>query len=159
MIQMTPERLLQVGIYPAMSLLPEKMDAAAAERMLVAMALQESALRHRHQVNGPAHGWWQFEKGGGVAGVLRHHSTREHATKAMHDLGYPAEVGVAYDAIEHNDVLAAVFARLLLWTLPAALATNEGPAWSQYIEAWRPGKPHPDRWSACWAQACRVVIE
>ena len=64
---------------PALSMLPATMDTPKARVMLLAIALQESGLAHRVQVGGPAHGLWQFERGGGVKGVLRCHTTREHA--------------------------------------------------------------------------------
>jgi hypothetical protein len=56
---------------------------------------------------------------------------------------------VAYSAIEHNDVLAAVFARLLLWTVPGRLPGRAEPvrAWNQYLSAWNPGKPHEETWA------------
>ena len=47
--------------------------------MLLAIGLQESRLTHRRQIGGPARGLWQFERGGGVAGVLRHAASRDHA--------------------------------------------------------------------------------
>jgi hypothetical protein len=61
-------------------------------------------------------------------------------------------------AIEHNDILAACFARLLLWTDPRLLP--QGPeravdGWAQYLATWRPGKPHAATWgghfSTAWA--------
>src|SRR5215831_11244028 len=51
----------------------------AARRFLLAIAFQESGpkLEARYQNSpsasaGPAHGWWQFEQDGGVAGVWTH---------------------------------------------------------------------------------------
>jgi len=45
------------------------------------------------------------------------------------------------------------FARLLLWTLPSALPTTADEGWTQYLDAWRPGKPHPATWAGHWATA------
>ena len=60
-----------------------------AERFLLAIAQQESgqSLKHRYQVlrvgdpsrPGRAKGWWQFERSGGVAGVLGHPATKRVA--------------------------------------------------------------------------------
>ena len=146
-------------VYPAaMSLLPEAMDSPAAWRMLTAIGLQESRFTHRTQVRGPARGFWQFERAGGVAGVLEHVSTRRVAEGVCAVLGYPATAAAVYTAIEDNDVLAACFARLLLWTDPRALPQSAGQAidgWTQYLATWRPGKPHPQTWTehftAAWA--------
>lgn len=118
--------------------------------MLVAIAYQESGLRHRKQVRGPARGWWQFEVNG-VIGVVAHHATSRYAAECCNDLGYedatPAEL---QEAIEHNDVLAAVFARLNLYWLPQPMADSEQEGWLQYKAAWNPGKPHPERWTESW---------
>lgn len=157
---MNPSILLKTAIEPALSLLPEQMDSPQARRMLIAIALQESGLSERRQIGswdngipryGPARGWWQFE-GGGVIGVLRHKATSPHIAQACHDLGYEdTDPSGLHRAVEHNDVLACVFARLNLWWLPQPLAEAEEDGWAQYIEAWRPGKPHKERWPAAWA--------
>ena len=49
------------------------------DQMLVTIAGQESAWTHRRQINGPARGFWQFERGGGVAGVIAHPASRQIA--------------------------------------------------------------------------------
>lgn len=127
-------------IVPALAELGPKYDTPSARVQLLAMAQQESALKYRHQVGGPAHGLWQFEMAG-VRGVLNH-STSQRAARELCDLhGIAPTVSATYAAIEEDDVLAAGFARLLLWTLPDALPKvgDEAEAFAQYIEAWRPG--------------------
>lgn len=61
---------------------------------------------------------------------------------------------------KHNDVLAAVFARLLLWTLPDALPDVHSyeDGWHQYVSAWRPGKPHPATWRGLYGVAWDAVL-
>ena len=66
-------------IEPALRILPPMMTSDAAKAMLLAIGMQESRLIHRKQIGGPAMGLWQFERGGGVAGVLRHPRTQGHA--------------------------------------------------------------------------------
>ena len=46
-----------------------------------------------------------------------------------------------YQAFEHDDVLAAIFARLLLWTDPYSLPKlgDADGAFNLYIRTWRPG--------------------
>ncbi len=150
--------LTKFAIEPAFELLPARMGAPAAAIFLVAIALQESGAEHRRQsASGPARGYWQFEHSGGVNGVLKHTATKFYAASVCRAMDYPVTSVAAYQAIEHNDILAAVFARLLLWTLPQPLAVDQDTAWEQYLQAWRPGKPHPDRWEASWSRATAHV--
>lgn len=154
----------------AYGLLPQSMGSVESKAMLVAIALQESRFEHRFQVinapgvKGPARGFWQFEKGGGVRGVrgwiFKNPQSKAYAEDALAKLGYKsASEDERYTAIEHNDVLACLFARCLLWTLPQALP-QEGErekAWEQYIDGWRPGKPHRATWDDCYDLAWEVV--
>lgn len=158
---MTPETLLRNAIEPALLLLPDSMRRPLAKVEMLAIALQESRCKHRKQIGGPARGYWQFEQGGGVRGVLSHPSSKGHIQTCLTLLDYPLEIdaGGCYAAIEHNDILAACFARLLLWTLPTALPATAQAGWDTYIAAWRPGKPHRDTWDSFYAQAQEVVAK
>lgn len=155
---MTPSDLVTLAIVPALCLLPSRMDSRASRAMLVAMAVQESGLIHRRQLHdGPARGWWQFEVIG-VNGVMRHHATQDYAAGLCKVFGYPLDPYAIHAAIEHNDALAAGFARLALWPIPHALPDgrmDEDLGWRQYLQAWRPGKPRRETWhdsySAGWA--------
>ena len=139
--------------------LPERMFSEEAVVMLLAIGEQESKFRHRRQIGGPARGFWQFEQGGGVAGVLRHNATRDIAANVCADLKYDPDSRVVYNALADNDILAACFARLLLWTLPHPLPAigDADTAWSQYLECWRPGKPHPKQWGKSYASALEGI--
>ena len=151
----------------ALSLLPPAMDTPQARAMLLAIGLQESRFLHRRQTNyGPARGFWQFEKAG-VRGVVKHKASAGHAADVLRLLRYeelvtPAEFQIAniHNAIEDNDVLACVFARLLLYTLPSRLpdAHETGLAWNRYVDAWRPGKPHAETWEAFYDEAWTRVV-
>lgn len=139
--------------------LPEKMYSQEATTMLLAIGYQESGFEDRHQVGGPARGFWQFEVAG-VKGVLEHHATAKIAGELCSELGY--ELPTAPDihaALEHNDILAACFARLLLWTLPQSLPDlGDGAlAWDQYLDAWRPGKPRPEHWRENYNRAKEML--
>ena len=113
---------LQVVIYPGLALLPKQMSSPAAIVMLLTIGMQESRFIHRRQIGGPARGFYQFEKKGGVAGVLlHHHRTSPLIRDALDRLQYDFDLDTSYNAIEHNDALATVYARLLLWTLPDTL--------------------------------------
>lgn len=122
--------------------------STAAEKLLYAIGLQESLLTARRQAgNGPARGLWQFEKGGGVVGVLNHRTTAAKALTLCDVHGVEASPQRLWAALEVNDVLAAGIARLLIYTDPYALPATEGAAWTLYAQRlWRPGKPHPETW-------------
>lgn len=143
----------------ALSLLPNRMSSDPARAMLIAIGLQESRFEHRVQIRGPARGFWQFEQAGGVAGVLSHRTTRTHAKAACEALRYDPEMAGVYRALADNDVLAAVFARLLLWSHPDALPLREEPnrAWQYYLDTWRPGRPHRATWNEFYERAWATV--
>lgn len=142
----------------AFALLPPAMNTPAAKAMLLAIGLQESRFLSRRQWNyGPARGFWQFEKGG-VRGVCRHPDTITPLNAALRTLRYESLIGQTANlhyAIEDNDVLACVFARLLLWSVPAGLPPRANPTagWSQYLAGWNPGKPHRPTWDAYYSEA------
>ncbi|WP_231876450.1 hypothetical protein [Azotobacter vinelandii] len=100
-----------------------------------------------------------FERAG-VLGVLVHPQSRPHALTVCKARGVEASVGAVHAALERDDVLAAGIARLLLWTDPAPLpAVGEvARSWDLYVRAWRPGKPHRNRWDACYAQAMDALV-
>ena len=134
----------------------------AARRFLLAIAMQESGLTARYQYSpsadaGPANGWWQFEAGGGVHGVMTHPASSALARKGCEVCTVVWEEGAVWRAIEAHDLLSPWFARLLVWTDPAALPTTQDDGWDQYIRLWRPGKPRPDEWPDNWAAADAAV--
>ncbi len=148
--------VIRTAINPAMALLPVKMDTPAARVQLLAIRLQESRFLYRRQLgNGPARGLWQFERTGGVRGVLTHPASREHAYRICGVRGVAPGAAAVHPALETDDMLAAAFARLLMWTdgwrLPAV--GDEQGGWDMYIRTWRPGKPHPQTWGGLYAQA------
>jgi len=135
------------------------MDTPAARAMILAIGLQESRFQHRRQIGGPARGFWQFERGGGVRGVLLHTSTRPTILSIVDSMIYDATPETSYDAIEHNDVLACCFARLLLWSHPKPLPAqgDHDGAWHYYMATWRPGKPHRSTWNDFYDDAWGMI--
>lgn len=131
--------------------------------MLLSIGLQESGFTERAQVlagggKGPARGFWQFEQGG-VRGVFKHPASNEplRILCRARDVNFdPLQI---WAALEHDDILAAGVARLLLLTDPRPLPALDDVdgAWACYQRNWRPGKPHPDRWPANHAAACKQV--
>ena len=161
---MTPNRLLRYAILPALAELEALgiKDSFEARRFLVAIALQESALMYRRQVvggaeNGPAVSFWQFEKGGGCRGVLTHKSVHKLMHSVCANFNILATEAGLWEGMRYNDIVAAAAARLLVYTLPQALPKTPEQGWEQYIAAWRPGKPHPDKWGMNWRIADEAV--
>jgi len=145
-------------IKPGLALLPEKMNTPEAVAMLLTIGKQESRFEHRKQINGPARGFFQFEKGGGVRGVLKHPATKHTIQGVISRLGINAED--CYDCLATDDALATVFARLLLFTHPKPMPLLESDpeeSWQYYIDTWRPGKPHRETWDQFWTDAASTV--
>jgi len=163
---MKPTTLLQTAILPALAELEALgiKSSPLAARFVLAIALQESKLRNRRQVvaggaeNGPATSFWQGEKGGGICtGTLTHPST-SFAMKTICDAYnvFPTPGGL-WEAIRYQDIVAAAGARLLVYTLPGSLPKTADQGWAQYVDAWRPGKPHPETWAENWRLASETV--
>lgn len=149
---LTPSfRLLAGGV------IPRNYDTPEARVMLLAIGLQESRFLYRRQIRGPAKGWYQFEKGGGVHGVLTHLSSAREIERVLGKIHVnKADV---YTAIEWHDQLATVMARLLLYTDPRPLpaVTDDAAAWQLYLRVWRPGRPHPETWPAFHKAAAKLI--
>jgi hypothetical protein len=161
---MTPIRLLQTAIMPALNELATQgvpMDLKAA-RFMLAIALQESSLSHRRQVvggaeAGPAVSYFQMEKNGGCLGVLSHPSTALKMKNICGAYNVSPDPASLWDAMRFQDIVASCAARLLIYSLPRSLPENAEEGWSQYLSAWRPGKPRPAEWENNWAIASKTV--
>lgn len=143
------DEVLTSAISPALGLLPLRMDSLKARTMLLAIGLQESGFTLRRQMgDGPARGFWQFERGGGVKGIYNHSASTGHLHNLCLARDVPFDVPTIWARLETDDVLAAGCARLLLFTDPYPLpeADDAGTSWDLYLRTWRPGKPHPERW-------------
>ena len=147
--------VLRYAVEPALAELPPLPSPGRARVMMLTIAGVESGCYARRQVPvGYARGLWQFERGGGVAGVLTHRATAKHAAAALARRQIPAEPAAAWIALERDDVLAAVFARLLLLSDPAPLPDNLVTGRAIYLRTWQPGKPSsPAKWANSWTMA------
>ena len=151
--------VLAHAITPALSELPDLPSEAAAVQMLLTIAGVESGCLYRRQFPVPhAMGLWQFERAGGVAGVLTHRATQALARKAVERRGIGPDAGAVWKALEQDDVLAGIFARLLLLTDPPALPVSDVAARACYLRTWRPGKPcSAAKWSQSWEMARTAI--
>lgn len=142
---MNLQQVNDLVLTPGLSLLPEKMDTPESRLMLMCIGLQESRFKYRKQIGGPARSFYQFEKGGGVKGVLNHRATKPYIEEILRILEVKNTPSEVYKVMAYNDALATVMARLLLWTVNAPMPNftdDSGALWDYYIEGWRPGKPH-----------------
>jgi len=132
---------LQQDIEDGLALLPVTMRTAAAKVLLYATSRQENPKRLPQQVGGPAVGDYQFEKGGGVKGVLTHKAVRTYAEACCFVRGVLHTQDAVYEALKIDPILAAALARLLYYTDPKALPAvgYEAGAWALYLRTWRPG--------------------
>ena len=132
-----------------LALLPSSMDTPAARVLLMTFGLQESGFKHRDQlekngrntVMGPALSYWQFERGGGVLGVLTHPASRNYAKRVCDAVGVEPESRAVWERMATDDALGCAFARLLIWTDPIAMPapTDTEAALRLYLRTWRPG--------------------
>lgn len=138
---MIPKTTLDSAIRTAWRIIGTK-DTPEAWVMTYVIGLQESRFEVRRQYNdGPAVGFWQFERGGGIAGVLSHPASKAKAIQLCIACKVEPTARAVWDALQRDDVLGAGFCRLLLLTDPHALPTVgdvEG-AWQYYLRNWRPG--------------------
>lgn len=172
---LTLAEITEQAIDPALALLPPKMDTPEARCLLLAIGGQESGFRDRRQIiqvkrggqvvsvaEGPAKSFWQGERGGGmVRGVRLHPATSQYAQRLYAARAVrPLDVSI-WNAIEHDDVLAAGLARLLLFTDPYKLPALglEQLAWETYVRLWKPGKPRRLEWDGNYARALAFVSE
>src|SRR5688572_4074343 len=115
----------------AFALLPGEWASERARAQLLATGLQETKFRARVQAGGgPAHGFWQFEPGSkaALALLLGHRTIGPVLRRVCKVLVVPATREACYEAIVHNDTLAACFARALLWNDPRSLPGPNDPA-------------------------------
>lgn len=151
-------------LLPAAEMLPAKLNTREARVMQLAIGAQESRFRTRIQQArgggiGPARGYWQFERSGGVTGVLKHPASAAMAREVCAIRGVAPQPRAVWTWLGQDDLLGAAFARLLLYTDPRPLPAlgNSGEAWDYYLENWKPGAPHPETWGRLYAQALEVV--
>ena len=153
---MAPETFLHTGIEPALSILPAAMDTPKAARMILAICLQETGLRNRLQIRGPARGWAQFERLA-VYDVLTRRTSATHARTLCAALSVRPDADTCHEAIAWNDILCAGFARLNLWNSPDPIPDEVFRGLMMYIRTWRPGKPRPETWPKHWATATATL--
>ncbi|BCD84279.1 hypothetical protein PSm6_06860 [Pseudomonas solani] len=155
---MTLDSLRRLVLEPALSLLPDEMNSPEAQLMLLAIALQESDLDKRPLAEGGPHSYWQSGSPDEMVHfVLRCPVTRDLAVAVCDARQVPPVDERVRAALEHDDVLAAAFARLLLWTDPARLpAIDEvDAAHDLYMRTWRTPDPRPELWCEHHARALK----
>jgi len=176
----TLRQLIDEDFAQGLALLPLAMsrNRAQVHVQLLTTHLQESPGQDQCQlprkaggVCGPARGIFQFEKNGGVRGVLEHHSTKNVARQLCVELGIEPTVDAVYEALRTtDDRLDVAFARMLYWTDKDPLPEfgDVSKSWEYYIRNWRPGAfsngTPSDRaalrkkWSSNYARAMEAIV-
>lgn len=155
---------LKTDIAAGLALLPMHMDSPAASVLLYATSRQENPERLPKQVGGPAVGDYQFEKGGGVKGVMTHKASANLARAVCTARKVTFDAGSIYQALKTDAILAAALARLLYYTDPKALPEvgDEAGSWALYLRTWRPGAYERQpaelraKWKKSYADAMKV---
>ncbi len=157
-LPITPVDALAQIIEPGLALLPALLTTRGSKTMLLAIALQESGLKHRRQITGPARGLWQFERIA-VTHVLQHAASAAMALDVCKARGVVPESRSVHDALMRDDLLACAFARLNLFTdaQPLPCVGEIAAAWATYKRVWKPGKPHLNRWQDNYPLAVEAV--
>lgn len=176
----TLQQILDEDVAAGLALLPQAMsrNLKQVQVQLLTTHLQESPGQDQCQLPrkpggacGPARGIFQFEKGGGVRGVLEHPSTKNVARLLCKELGIEPTADAVYDALRTtDDRLDVAFARMLYWTDKDPLPGygDVSKSWEYYIRNWRPGafaNGTPEaraalrkKWSANYARAMEVIL-
>lgn len=146
--------MLKTDIAEGLALLPAKMNSLAAMVLLYATNRQENPKRLPQQIGGPAVGDYQFEKGGGVKGVMTHKASADLCRAVCTARKVTFDASSIYQALKTDAILAAALARLLYYTDPKALPAvgDEEGTWALYLRTWRPGAyaRQPEELRAKW---------
>jgi hypothetical protein len=150
---MTPSQFQTRILDQACELFPFH-ETAESEALILAIAGVESGWTERRQIGGTARGWWQFERAGGLRGVMRHPASVAPLQEFCASMALPWDEVALFEALAWHDGLAYACARLLLYTdlavLPA-LGDVDGAS-EYYRRLWRPGKYDPVRFATCYAE-------
>ena len=153
---MTPLECLRDLILPALEeadpILKTKNRTEAAV-LLLAIAIQESALRYRRQLgDGPARGLFQMEPGD--LAMLSLVMKRNQALRNALSTKDPQEMWAMLED-PANDKYGVYIARAALKTDPKPLPKlgDADAAWKCYIKHWQPGKPRPEKWAVSYEAA------
>lgn len=166
---------LKADIDAGLVLLPEPLRTLDAKVQLYATSTQENLTRAPRQLIkkdgklqpiGPAAGDYQFEKTGGIRGLINFKSARvqQMLTEVCKARKVAMTADALFDAIQFDPVLAAALARLLYYTDAGALpkAGAEQYAWDVYLRTWRPGAYQRDpkglraKWAKSYAEAMKA---
>jgi hypothetical protein len=147
---MTPELLLKLVVRPVVAHLawPQPRER---ELLLVAIAIQESALKHRRQQpSGPARSYFQIESPTAYDCCTRCIPAR----RFLQELGVKTMM-ISPESLEHNDLAACAIAAGILRLHPGRLPElgDHDGAWQYYLASWRPGSPRPASWPASYREA------
>lgn len=153
--------IIDCTILPVLTWMGHPYDKPPAAALLAAIAYTESDCRWRRQQPGPARSWWQIEPATALDTLRRHRLTAGRYWKMLLLPTVTTKEPLG-PILEWSEAGACVLARMLLWhrlpePLPRLVPYDVDTALAQYLRAWRPGKPHPDRFRDAWPDAVATV--
>lgn len=161
---MTPEIFLADFLDPGLAWMnrivgPIPNNGADARMLMLMTPLQETNLVTRLQEGGPAHSFFQFERGGGLTRVMGNPRSDAMLKKICAALCIPYDIATVFQAVIWNDPLAIALARLDYWLDAHAIppATDEDALWTYYLRNWGPGKPDRGRWGDWYPKAKAAI--
>lgn len=166
---------LKSDIEAGLALLPDTLRSIDAKVQVYATSIQENPTRVPRQLIkkdgnlqpvGPAAGDYQFEKTGGIRGLVNFKSPRlqQMLDHVCAERMWGKNEDTLFGAVQVDPILAAALARLLYFTDAGALpkAGAEQYAWDVYLRTWRPGAYERDpkglraKWSKSYAEAMKT---
>lgn len=152
---MTPKLLLDLVVRPTLTALAKRTGVPRwhtpeAERLLLAIAIQESHLAARRQTpRGPARSWWQIEPP----------TALDVRARCGPVADFLDDVLAHYNSLEYCDAAACAVARGILWLDPEELPELGEVllARDYYLRCWRPGKPRPLDWETSYREAMAAM--
>lgn len=158
MARYTPLSFLRDVQLPTLRRLGPAYASAEAAVLQLAAFYQESQLKHREQIGGPALGLAQFDPGKGamVGLVLTGPNKVTWARDAVDERGVdPDDFEAARQLAKEDDELAVILSRAGMWCDAKRLPRlgQEKEAWAAYRRIWNPGKPRPEKWADSYKRA------
>ena len=166
---LTHYQLLHSDVRPALLRMFPQFQGRTPECMLLTIAGQETNLAYVYQMDSQgkpiqtlARGLWQFELVG-VEGCLNHPANGWLAPFLEQNGFAGLTPEMIHWALPASTSLATWLARANLWWYaedliePIADYDHAEAAWQQYLDIWRPGKPHRETWDAHWLAAVEAV--
>lgn len=147
---------------------PVRYATPEATCLLTAIALQETGLIHRRQMEhvdeaSGRYGLGRYQNERPTVALILGHAALDFVRQAVREMDYPLDPVEVHRATADNDLLATVLARGLLvpdpGRVPAAVHDDAArdAGWAIYKRVWRPGRERPETWDRNWHLAVEAT--